>query len=143
MTVPACGENVNAFTSRPFRDMRRSADAGRLTKKRRLTAQPTEVRTTIGLLRLLAANVPGFPPGRLKLAETARGWFISTWQVTCVPEHAPPQPRKTEPDAGVAIRVTIVPSLKAFEQSCVLTPQEIPGPLTRPAPATETFRIFC
>ena len=38
--------------------------------------------------------------------------------------------------------MTIVPSLNASEQSCVLVPQEMPGPLTRPDPPTVTVRIF-
>src|SRR4051794_19311348 len=72
VTLPACGANVNAFTSRPFSERRRSAEAGRLRKKRRLTAQPTAVRATSGLPRLPALKVPpALVPGRLKLADRA------------------------------------------------------------------------
>jgi hypothetical protein len=56
----------------------------------------------VGLARrvaLFAANV----------AITACAWFIVTWQLP-VPEHAPDQPANVEPDAGVAVRVTGVPS---------------------------------
>jgi hypothetical protein len=48
-----------------------------------------------------------------------------------VPEQSPDQPAKTEPEAGVAVRVTEVPATKDSEQS---EPQLIPGPVTVPEP---------
>ena len=51
----------------------------------------------------------------MKPAETACSPFMVTVQA-CVPEHAPPQPVKIEPEAGVAIRVTMVPPARPAEQ---------------------------
>src|SRR2546421_3497973 len=39
-------------------------------------------------------------------AVTFSASFTLTVHVSCVPLHAPPQPVKTEPDAGLAVRVT-------------------------------------
>jgi hypothetical protein len=43
-----------------------------------------------------------------KLAETARSLFTVNEQAP-VPEHAPPQPAKVDPEAGIAVNVTLVP----------------------------------
>jgi len=54
-----------------------------------------------------------------------------------MPVHAPPNPEKLYPEAGVADRVTIVPSLKFAAQ---VVGQSIPAGLlvTVPLPETET-----
>jgi hypothetical protein len=59
-----------------------------------------------------------------------------------VPEHAPDQPSKVDPDTGVAVSVTTVPDWYASVQS---EPQFIPaGVLTTepiPEPPVVTFRV--
>ena len=45
------------------------------------------------------------------MAVTDRAVFMVTWQEP-VPEHAPLQPEKVEPEAGTAVRVTMVPASK-------------------------------
>ncbi len=54
-----------------------------------------------------------------------------------MPVHAPLNPEKLYPEAGVAEKVTLVPSLKFAEQ---VLGQSIPAGLlvTRPLPETET-----
>src|SRR5262245_26963318 len=64
-------------------------------------------------------------PAAAKPAATARAASIVTLHPP-VPEHAPLQPAKVEPPAGVAVRLTTVPELKASVQS---TPQAMPGGL--------------
>jgi hypothetical protein len=57
-----------------------------------------------------------FPPARtvsnsgmrLRVALTDCAWFMVTAQVP-VPVHAPVQPTKTEPVAGLAVRMTVAP----------------------------------
>ena len=53
--------------------------------------------------------VPPPPPVAVKLPETALSAFIVSAQEP-VPEQAPLQPAKVEPAAGLALRVTAVPS---------------------------------
>ena len=53
--------------------------------------------------------VPGVPPEPVKLPETVLSAFIVSWQEP-VPEQAPLQPAKVERAAGLALRVTAVPS---------------------------------
>ena len=45
-----------------------------------------------------------------KPALTLRGWSMSTSHVVPTPPHAPPQPVKNDPAAGVAVNVTPVPA---------------------------------
>ena len=45
-----------------------------------------------------------------KVAVTERAADIDTAQVMAVPVHAPLQPAKVEPAAGVAVNVTVVPT---------------------------------
>jgi hypothetical protein len=56
-----------------------------------------------------------------------------------VPVHAPDQPANEDPDAGVAVRATLVPLLKLAEQ---VLPQLIPAGLLVtvpwPLPASDT-----
>ncbi|CAH1387829.1 hypothetical protein NTGM5_70119 [Candidatus Nitrotoga sp. M5] len=59
-----------------------------------------------------------------KIAVTFRGAFIATEQVSLVPLHAPLQPEKIEPEAGVAVSVTLAPWVKGALQ---LVPQLIPS----------------
>jgi hypothetical protein len=47
--------------------------------------------------------------GAAKAAVTFRAALIATVQVRAVPEHAPLQPLKAWPAAGVAVSVTLVP----------------------------------
>src|SRR5205823_174329 len=47
-----------------------------------------------------------------KLADTLMSEFIVTVHVAPVPPHAPPQPPKLWPLAGVAVRLTCVPPAK-------------------------------
>ena len=59
---------------------------------------------------LLRPNVTGLAqvvpvPDVLNVAVTARAWVIATVQV--VPAHAPLKPAKVEPDAAVAVSVTV------------------------------------
>jgi hypothetical protein len=60
-----------------------------------------------------------------------------------VPEHAPVQPVKVEPDFGVAVRVTIAPGANLCVQ---VDPQLIPAGLLStvplPFPALTTVRSF-
>src|ERR1700745_1795466 len=46
-----------------------------------------------------------------KLAVTVCASFNVTVQGPCAPAHAPPQPTKTLPDAGLAVSVTVAPAL--------------------------------
>ncbi len=48
--------------------------------------------------------------GAVKVAVTARAWLMVTEQLP-VPEQAPVQPAKVEPDVGVAVNATRVPLL--------------------------------
>ena len=52
---------------------------------------------------------------RVKVAVADRVWFMVTVQVP-VPVHAPDQPTKREPVAGVAERMIVAPWLKPLEQ---------------------------
>jgi hypothetical protein len=70
-------------------------------------------------------------------------WLLDTVILHApVPVHAPPQPVKTEPDAGAAARLTVEPELNVAEQ---VAPQLTPAgrlattPLPVPASVTETL----
>ena len=52
----------------------------------------------------------------MKLVLTALAALIVTVQVVAAPPHAPVQPAKVEPAAGVAVRVTDVPLVKLAVQ---------------------------
>lgn len=69
----------------------------------------------------------------LKVAVTFCAVFIVTLHAP-VPLHAPPQPAKLEPEAGVAVRLTIAPWLKFAAQ---VAPQLIPAGLLETVPAPE------
>jgi hypothetical protein len=66
--------------------------------------------------------------------------FIRTVQVVAVPPHAPLQPVKVAPVAGVAVSVTVLLSAKLAEHAVPPRPQLIAPlpPLTLPLPVTET-----
>jgi hypothetical protein len=70
---------------------------------------------------------------------TDRAWFIITVQAP-VPEQASDQPEKTEPAAGVAVRVTLVPKRKLREQ---VGEQLIPSglELTVPEPVPDLLTV--
>jgi hypothetical protein len=81
-------------------------------------------------------SVPG--AAALNVAVTALVLVIETVHVGAVPEHAPPQPLKVAPAAGVAVRVTDVPAWAFALQDAAPLPQLIPEPVTLPLPLTET-----
>jgi hypothetical protein len=58
-----------------------------------------------------------------KVALTLLGVFRATEQVALMPLHAPLQPKKIEPEAGVAVSVTLAPWVKG---ALHLVPQLIP-----------------
>lgn len=60
-------------------------------------------------------------------------------QVDAVPLQEPLQPAKVCPEDGVAVRVTVVPLVKASVQS---VPQEIPVPVMVPFPETDVVRVY-
>ena len=78
--------------------------------------------------------------GAEKLAFTDRAWLRVTVQVVAVPVHAPNQPPKVEPLAGVAVRVTTLPGVKVALQ---VAPQSMPsGELVRvPVPDPVLARL--
>ena len=73
------------------------------------------------------------PPEVSKVAVTARLAVMDTTQVP-VPTQAPLQPANVEPEAAVAVRVTVVPLAIVAEQA---VPQWIPPveDVTVPAPS--------
>ena len=82
------------------------------------------------------------PPEELKVAVTVV-LLVSLIVAVPVPEVPPPlQPAKTEPAAGVAVRVTVVPEENDFEQ---VDPQLMPdGELVtvpEPVPAFRTWSV--
>lgn len=81
-----------------------------------------------------------FGAGKLNVAVTVSAAFIVTEHVP-VPEHpAPLQPAKTDPDAGAAVSVTLVPPVKLAEHPL---PQVIPAGLlvTVPAPVPANVTV--
>jgi hypothetical protein len=60
--------------------------------------------------------------------------FNLTVQVDEVPEHEPDQPENVEPEAGDAVRVTVVPEVTEVEQ---VEPQLIGPPDTVPEPVPD------
>src|SRR5262245_33661911 len=73
-----------------------------------------------------------------KVAVTCLATSIVTSQVSDEPEHAPPQLSREWFSSGTAVSVTFVPSANCSEQS---GGQLIPGPVTLPAPDTETSSV--
>src|SRR5579859_868285 len=78
---------------------------------------------------------------RAKVAVIDRASFMVTEQLP-IPVHAPDQPTKRAPVAGVAVSVTVVSTLKLLEQT---VPQEIPAwsevTVPKPLPARLTVRV--
>ena len=74
-----------------------------------------------------------------KLAVTAWSWLNVRSQLS-VPLQAPDQPVKTEPSAGVAIRLTLVASSKFMEQ---VVPQSMPAGslITVPEPVPDLLTL--
>ena len=76
---------------------------------------------------------------KVKVAVTFRAEFMVTAQEP-VPEHAPLQPVKLDPVAGMAVSVTVVPIVKSALQ---VLPQSIPPILEVtvpvPVPAFDTL----
>ena len=75
----------------------------------------------------------------VNVAVTDRAWLIVTLQVP-VPEQFPDQPEKTDPLAGVAVSVTLVPVEYAWEH---VAPQLMPAgfELTVPDPPPEVATV--
>jgi hypothetical protein len=86
------------------------------------------VPTPVPTLATVKEKIPG-----LNTAVTDFAALIVTVQVP-VPEQAPLQPPNTAPVPGVAVRVTVVPTLKSWVQAL---PHEMPAGLlvTVPVPA--------
>ena len=60
----------------------------------------------------------GVGPSVENVAVIERAWSIVIWQVP-VPVHDPPQPVKTDPGSGWAVRVTTAPSTNPTSQLSV------------------------
>jgi hypothetical protein len=75
-----------------------------------------------------------------KVAVTLLAAFITTEQEVPVPLHVPLQPEKVEPEAGVAVRVTLVPLAKDALQ---VSPQLIPlgNEVTVPLPLPDLLMV--
>src|SRR5437868_3495091 len=82
----------------------------------------------------------------LKVAVTDRAALIVTVHGP-VPVHAPPQPPKVEPAAGVAVKVIGVPLSYTAEQFAAVSGQSkrpaLEVTLPRPVPALATVRVNC
>jgi hypothetical protein len=61
--------------------------------------------------RLMAMSCTDVILGTSKLAVTLRAALMLTVQVLLVPEQAPDQPAKVEPEAAAAVSVTLVPAV--------------------------------
>ena len=67
----------------------------------------------------------------MKIAPTLLALLMVTWQVVLVPEHAPDQPVKVEPEAAAAVSVTVVPAIKLVPPGLVVTvPVPVPDLVT-------------
>jgi hypothetical protein len=77
----------------------------------------------------------------LNVAVTAESVFSVTAQLPAPEQPPPDQPLKIDPDAGVAVSVTVEPFVKGDEQAML---QSIPAGLlvTEPLPTVETLRLF-
>ena len=77
----------------------------------------------------------------MNVAVTERAVLMVTTQMP-VPLQSPAHPANTDPEAGVAVSETAVPSTNAAEQ---LDPQPMPAgvlvTVPLPAPARETFNV--
>lgn len=111
----------------------------------KLATQPVPQLMPAGVLVMVPVPLPAivmpstWVVGTAKLAVTAVAAAIVTTQVP-VPVQPPLQPAKTEPAAGVAVSVTVLPAEYEAEQAL---PQLIPAGLLamdpRPVPATVTL----
>jgi hypothetical protein len=91
---------------------------------------------TVPLPVIVIVSVPG--ASRVKFALTDLAEVKVTVHVGLVPEHAPVQPVKDAPGAGVAVSVTAEPVGRLTVQAEAPFPQLIPPPLTVPLPVTLT-----
>src|ERR687897_2890984 len=89
-----------------------------------------------------AGGDAGVPACRPNVAVTSRARSIATVHVPVPAQPSPPQPTNVDPDAGVAVSVTEVPSVKLAEQS---DPQLMPAgsliTVPLPPPALTTLRL--
>src|SRR5215210_7280279 len=69
---------------------------------------------------------------------------IATVHCAAAPEHAPLQPKKVEPSVGMAVRVTVVPSVTACEQAAAgqLMPAGLLVTVPLPVPPSETVSVW-
>ena len=74
----------------------------------------------------------------MNVAVTDSLALIVSWQVGDVPEQAPDQPAKEEPAEAAAVKVIWVPVATETEQ---VEPQEMPPPLTVPAPVPDLLTL--
>jgi hypothetical protein len=99
-----------------------------------LALSPLELNLSALLDRLATGTAPE-PP---KFAVTDAAAFMVTEQVP-VPEHAPLHPVKLDPEAGVSVRVTMVPVLKfAVQVPGQLIPAGVLVRVPVPVPASVT-----
>ena len=103
-----------------------------------LTMRPPEEPLDATSLTMLVVNV--YPEARLNVALQLMVLFMVT--LPSVQSAFPDQPAKVDPEAGVAVRVTVVALLKAAEQ---VVPQLMPARLLvtvpAPLPALRTVRV--
>lgn len=105
----------------------------------RLLHFPADELTVPGpVTAIVRVSVPVFLS--LKLAPTVFVVFIVTVQVASVPLHAPDQPVKAAPDAGVAVSVTLALMAALRMQVVAPFPQLMLPPVTFPGPVTATVR---
>src|SRR5215203_7260604 len=99
------------------------------------------IRAGVGL-DSSAGGDEGVAACRPNVAVTSRAWSIATVHVPVPEQPSPSQPANVDPDAGVAVSVTEVPSVKLAEQS---DPQLMPaGSLVTvplPPPDLTTVRV--
>src|SRR5688572_7570825 len=74
----------------------------------------------------------------LNVTSTVSGAEVMVTMQAPVPPHAPPQPAKVEPPAGVGVSVTTVPSGKVSGQSLE---HELPPAITVPPPLPRKPRL--
>ncbi len=108
--------------------------------------QPFTVPVTVKQIAPVVLKLPLCPPltalqvvvGPVNVAVTDCAAVIVIVQVAAVPLQAPLQPPKLEPDAAVAVSVTLVPLGRVAEQA---VPQLMPPPVTVPLPVLLTVRV--
>ena len=108
------------------------------------TAEPrSPVEAMVKLFDGVGGGVGGSGAGS-KVAVAVRSPRMLSVQVLVLPEHAPSQPPKAEPLAGVAVRVTREDRLKLAEQELPqLMPAGLEVTVPVPFPASCAVRAYC